>query len=218
MKKITMAISMAAILLVPIHAQEKSGTSEPASYEFWKNANFQLSAWGAFNYSTKSTFSKAVDSTLSNSGTYYSPSFGAIGWYGNSRTQVGFSAGYMQIYTNTATYFGQEQTERLTYIPMELLARYYFIKGLWAGAGFGYSVGLLKADNGSATTKILLSPIASLRAGYDYQITREFSLSGFVNFAYSFATVNQPMGQASAADYSANSFNIMPGIAANYTF
>lgn len=204
---------------VPMPAPSPSASrGNAAPYEFWKNADLTVTAYGAFNYSVKSTFTKAVDSALVADGTYISPGFGGIAWYGNQTSQVGLSVGYMQIYSNTATVYGQSQTEKLTYIPAVLLARYYIMPGLWAGGGFGYSIGMLKADNGTSATKTFFSPLVSLRAGYDYAITREFSISGFVDFSYSFATINQQIGLSSATDYSANSFNIMPGLAVNYTF
>lgn len=203
-------------LSIPLVAQ--APVTQPAAYAFWQNAKLTASAWGAFNYSTKSDFTKAVDSALGTAGTYASPAFGATAWYGNDVSQLGFSAGYMQIYSNTATIFGQSQTEKLTYIPMVILARYFVAKGFWVGAGFGASVGLLKVDTGTATTKAFVSPLASLRTGYDYAITNNFSISGFLDLSFSFATINQQIGLTSATNYSANSLNIMPGLAVNYQF
>src|SRR6478609_2405422 len=103
MKRIMQGILLTGTLTIPLIAQEKKETAPAAFYEFWKNSDLHISAWGSFNYSVKSTFSKQVDSAMSNTGTYASPSFGATAWYGNSLTQVGLSIGYMQIYSNTAT-------------------------------------------------------------------------------------------------------------------
>lgn len=203
---------------VPVPAPTPARGSGGEPYEFWKNADFTVSAWGTFNYSVKSTFTKAVDSALVNDGTYMSAGGGATAWYGNKTSQVGFSASYLQIYNNTATVYGQSQQEKLTYIPMLVYARYYVLPGLWAGVGGGYALGLLKVDNGSSTTKVAGSPMAALRAGYDYAITRELSIGGFLDLSYTFLTINQQIGLSSAANYSANSFNITPGISVNYTF
>lgn len=202
---------------MPAPQPASRGGNNAAIYEFWKGADLTVSAFGAFNYTTKSTFSQQVDTTLSNTGTYISPNFGATGWYGNNQSMIGLSAEYMQVYNNSVTVSSTTIQERLLYIPIIAYFRVNIMEGLWAAVGGGSAIGLLKVDTGTATNVTFVTPLASLRAGYDYKIMQGLSVGAFLDLRYSFAKVNQNI-TGTATDYSANALSILPGIAVNYTF
>jgi len=193
---------------------------EPPIYDFFNNARWSFSAWGAANYSFKSTYSSAVDSAMSNNGTYFLPRFGLDAWYGN-KSQIGLSASYWVVYSNNATVYGTDQTDSLKYIPLVVTARRYIVDSvlsgaLWVGAGVGGALTMLSVATPSSTTAYGFAPLVALKAGYDYRVWQNLTVSGFIDFTYAFTTINQQVGTSAAANYNASSFNISPGISVTW--
>jgi len=149
------------------------------------DTSFNIAIWGGYNLAQKSNYVKNVESifgdnagmTGSNDSKIGGIAGGADILYG-SNFQIGVSGSYLKGYdiTRTLTQSGQTYTlkAKMDYAPVVLLIKYYFVPGLYLGAGAGVAMIL----NGSEALTTSAGAAVNINTAAQVNVPWNFSYTG----------------------------------------
>lgn len=211
-------------------------------------AKITATIWGGYNISQRSDMLTAAEAYGSNSAPQsnaYDTSKNGLtggfeGWYEiMDKLQVGLGVSYVRGFkTERTTRYSSGNivnTTQFNYLPILLQARYFFMEGLYAGAGAGVAINL--ASKSDVTTTLPSTAITTIpysdsygnlglwleaRLGYQIEIMDNIVLDAFGKFAYQISSVTfkdvDASGNLTSASVKNNGFFITPGLSVSMKF
>lgn len=212
------------------------------------DAKITVGLWGGYNISQRSDLLTAAESygstSAANSNAYETSKNGFTGgldgWFElMEKLQLGLGVSYVRGFKTERTLRyvtgNITNTTQFNYLPIVLQARYFFLQGLYAGAGAGIALPL--SSKTEATTTLPAASISTIpysesysklgiwfegRLGYELEIMENISLDVFGKFSYQMSTISfkdvDASGVLTAKDVKNNGFFITPALSVSMKF
>ena len=122
-------------------------------------------------------------------------------------------------YKNTSNTSGVSYTYALSVIHVQALYRYEISDGLYAAAGAGVAIGSVTAENAfvQAALKSKIAPYFSLRIGYDFPLTPEIVVGGYLQGSLALFSIEDTFS-AGKQTYAAGNIVVAPIVQLTYKF